>query len=92
MALNIGIIGDFDPDKASHLATDNGLKHAAETLSAELEISWLPTKEILDKSIESMLREFSGLWCSPGSPYNSLEGALKAICFARENNRPFIGT
>jgi CTP synthase (UTP-ammonia lyase) len=29
---------------------------------------------------------------SPGSPYHSLDGALRAIRFARESHRPFIGT
>lgn len=34
----------------------------------------------------------SAFWCAPGSPYNSAQGAMNAIQFARENNRPFIGT
>ncbi len=31
-------------------------------------------------------------FCSPGSPYRSLDGALEAIRFAREGGVPFIGT
>ena len=92
MALNIGIIGDFDPDKPSHIATNEGLRHAAEALKLDLDIRWLPTKQLKDRSMEPELRNFNAFWCSPGSPYNSLDGALKAIRFARENNWPFIGT
>ncbi len=50
---------------------------------------WVPTEEILDAS---RVMDFSGLWCVPASPYRSMEGALTAIRFARENRRPFLGT
>ena len=92
MALKIGIIGDFDLNKPSHIATNDGLGHAAKTLKLDLDIRWLPTKELDGKSMEPDLRKFDAFWCSPGSPYNSLDGALEAIRFARENNWPFIGT
>jgi CTP synthase (UTP-ammonia lyase) len=41
---------------------------------------------------ETRLGQFDGLWCSPGSPYNSMAGALEAIRFAREHDVPFVGT
>jgi len=92
MALKIGIIGDFDPDKPSHIATNDGLGHAAAALKLDLDIKWLQTKELEDRSMESELRNFNAFWCSPGSPYKSLDGALEAIRLARENNWPFLGT
>jgi CTP synthase (UTP-ammonia lyase) len=96
--LRIGVIGDFDPSYPSHLATDEALKHAADALSLTLKITWLPTP-LLDDRLpvqatpeDPLLNPYDGLWCSPGSPYQSMEGALKAIRFAREHNRPFVGT
>src|SRR5205809_607084 len=38
------------------------------------------------------LELFHGIWCVPGSPYRSMDGALRANRFARENGRPFLGT
>jgi CTP synthase (UTP-ammonia lyase) len=38
------------------------------------------------------LRRFDALWCAPGSPYQSMDGALQGIRFAREEGWPFIGT
>jgi CTP synthase (UTP-ammonia lyase) len=35
---------------------------------------------------------FDGLWCVPGSPYNSMDGALRAIQSARASGRPFLGS
>jgi CTP synthase (UTP-ammonia lyase) len=85
-ATRIGIIGDFNPANSTHLATNEGIEHAAERLEKVFETVWLPT----DQSHE--FSEFDGLFCSPGSPYKSLEGALEGIRFARENKIAFLGT
>jgi CTP synthase (UTP-ammonia lyase) len=88
----IGIIGDFTPELRTHAATNNAIKHSAEHLSMSVEVVWLPTESLLDSNDETVLRECDGLWASPSSPYRSKEGALKAIRFAREQDRPFVGT
>ena len=90
--IDIGIIGDFDPNRPSHQATNNALHHAAHHLSTKLNIDWLPTESLLGSQGQQGLGQFGGLWASPGSPYHSLEGALMGIRFARELNRPFLGT
>ena len=90
--IRIGIIGDFNPNFRPHLATNKALEHAAERMSANIKIGWLPTQFLLDLESQKALKEFDGLWASPGSPYKSMEGALRAIRFAREQNRPFLGT
>ena len=90
--LRIGIIGDLDPSRPSHRATNEALAHAAGALSVTLEICWLPTPSLEQESGESALRQYDALWCAPGSPYKSMEGALRAIRFAREQGWPFLGT
>jgi CTP synthase (UTP-ammonia lyase) len=40
----------------------------------------------------AILAQFDALWCSSGSPYQSMAGALQAIRFARELDFPFLGT
>ena len=90
--LKIGVIGDFDPDYPSHIATNEALTHAAGTLSVDLECSWLDTQHLDEESSEATLKKFDALWCAPGSPYKSMAGALRAIQFAREEGWPFIGT
>jgi CTP synthase (UTP-ammonia lyase) len=89
--LTIGIIGDFEPERPSHKATNDAIKHSAEYLKLDYKIEWLPT-ETLERDSEKILDNFNGLWCAPGSPYKSMDGAIKGIKYARENNIPFIGT
>lgn len=90
--VKIGIIGDFDPQRNYHVATNESLEHAAEALNVELRWEWIPTPSLEDQQALEGINAFHGLWCSPGSPYLSMSGALNAIRFARENHWPFIGT
>jgi CTP synthase (UTP-ammonia lyase) len=91
-SLAIGIIGDHDPDRISHVATNEALAHAADVLSTTLDVSWLPTPSLEGDGGEGVLARYDALWCAPGSPYASMDGALRAIRYARERDRPFIGT
>ncbi len=90
--LRIGIIGDWDPARGSHVATNDALGHAADATAVALEVSWLPTRELDQPASAALLEGCDALWCAPGSPYESMEGALEAIRFARERDWPFIGT
>ncbi len=87
--IRIGIIGDYD-GRPSHFATEEALKHAAKKLEIDMEYEWLPT--VMFDSGEHELQYYDGLWCAPGSPYKSMNGAINAIKFARESKCPFIGT
>ncbi|MCI0489146.1 MAG: CTP synthase [Blastocatellia bacterium] len=90
--LKVGIIADYDPDFRPHRKANEVLTHSAKALSAPLEASWLPTEELTSEASLTRLEKFDALWCGPGSPYKSLQGALNAIRFARERDYPFIGT
>lgn len=90
--VKIGIIGDLDKNHPSHIATDAALNHAAAILSVAVDCSWLSTRMLEQEGVDTTLKPFDGLWGAPGSPYASMEGALLAIRFARERNRPFVAT
>jgi CTP synthase (UTP-ammonia lyase) len=90
--VKVGIIGDYNPDLRYHIATDEALNHAATALSISLTSSWIPTLSLAKGDVEEQLSPFHTVWCSPGSPYKSMDGALRAIKFAREKGRPFVGT
>jgi CTP synthase (UTP-ammonia lyase) len=89
--INIGILGDFDPNKISHPATNSSIRHAAKYLSLEAHITWIPTPSLLTETGQKSLLQFDGLWASPGSPYQSTDGMIRGIRIARELDRPFIG-
>ena len=84
--VRIGVIGDFNENNPTHVATNTGIQHAAEALETEFDVVWLPTDKPHDYG------QFAALLCSPGSPYRTLEGALEGIRYARVNGVPFLGT
>jgi CTP synthase (UTP-ammonia lyase) len=89
--VRIGLVGDFDCGGLAHRAAPEALRLAAANLGRALDVAWLGTAD-LGRGRAAPLAGFAGLWCVPGSPYASTEGALAAIQFARESSRPFLGT
>jgi CTP synthase (UTP-ammonia lyase) len=88
-AIRIALIGDYDPQVTAHQAIPVALGLVAEHLNRTLQFEWLPTEQI---HADTPLGELDGFWCVPASPYKSEDGALWAIRFAREQQRPFLGT
>ncbi|HUR44928.1 MAG TPA: hypothetical protein VMZ27_03550 [Candidatus Saccharimonadales bacterium] len=92
MKAAIAIVADFNPKSKSHVATNDAIAHAASRLGLAVESQWIGTSELLQTARVQDLRNFGGIWIGPGSPYASMEGALAAICLARENDIPLLGT
>jgi CTP synthase (UTP-ammonia lyase) len=89
--ITIGVIGDFDQSFAPHPATNAALEHSAMALTTRVDVRWLATEPLLSVPIAE-LEQFDGFLCAPGSPYQSLEGALRPIRLARERGWPLLGT
>jgi len=87
----IALVGDQSPEVKAHAAIPRALTLAAESLQAKIATTWMPTNELAGNA-NRQLRDFQGIWCVPGSPYASMEGALAAIRFNREHDVPFLGT
>jgi CTP synthase (UTP-ammonia lyase) len=87
--IRVGLIGDHDPSVPAHRAIPLALALAAEGTGIPTAHEWVPTNEITD---DARIAGYDALWCVPASPYRSTEGALRAIHFAREDGRPFLGT
>lgn len=89
MTLTIGLVGDRNDEFTAHRAVPLALELAGHVANVSVRSFWIPTPRANDVAT---LDECDGLWCVPGSPYESQEGALAAIRHARERARPFLGT
>ena len=85
--LHVALIGDYNPDVTAHQAIPVALQQAADTLGLTVHVQWLDTD-----ALPVTLQGFDGFWCVPATPYRDTEAALRAIRFAREQRRPFLGT
>ncbi len=87
--IKIGLVGDYKDSVPARRAIPIALGLASESSGLPVEFDWVPT-DALD--IEERLVELHGIWCIPAGPCRSMEGAMRAIRFAREQRRPFLGT
>ncbi len=89
MTIRIALVGDFDETVTAHRAIPLAIAHAAQRLNLDVHFDWLATDAI---QREQQLSSYHGIWCVPASPYRSMDGALMAIRFAREQPRAFFGS
>lgn len=86
--MRIGIVGDYNPAVESHPATTQATFLAARSVGLQADVVWISTAKV----DEETLGKCDALWAAPNSPYRSADGMLAAIKFAREQQRPFLGT
>ncbi len=86
--LRIAVVGDYNAEFVSHPATTNALHLAADSVGLSAAVDWIETPEV----DEGKLKQYEALWAAPGGPYRSFDGMLRAIRFARERGKPFVGT
>ena len=87
--LTLALVGDRDERITAHRAIAAALPLAARSLGVAIEPLWLSTDSITSAAV---LKQVHGVWCVPGSPYRSMDGALMAIRHARTHGVPFLGT
>jgi CTP synthase (UTP-ammonia lyase) len=86
--VRVGLVGDYDAGIRAHQAIPQALARAGAAVGAEVEARWIGS----DAVDEAALAGVAGLWCVPGSPYQDMDGALRAIRWARERGVPFLGS
>lgn len=91
--LRVALVGDYHPSVPAHIALPTALELAASDLGYICEPVWVATDQ-LESDAQHLLALASahGIWCVPGSPYASMQGALRALTFARQQRIPFLGT
>jgi CTP synthase (UTP-ammonia lyase) len=90
--VRIGIIGDFNPEFITHVSMEPAAKEAADRIGAEVEVAWIPTPVLARDGRDELLGQFDALWAAAASPYESFDGMLYGIQFARTRQIPFTGT
>ena len=90
--VTVGIIGDAPEDHPARKVTDAALNHAAKYLSIDVDFSWILTQSLTTSAGLQGLERFGGIVGAPGGAYDSCDGAVAGIQYARENKHPFLGT
>jgi CTP synthase (UTP-ammonia lyase) len=92
MKIRIAVVGDFKPEVRAHTALNEALGHTSEHLGLAVDVDWVPTPQVSRTNVALVLGSAQGIIVPPNSPYESMEGALAAIEFARTRGWPFYGS
>jgi CTP synthase (UTP-ammonia lyase) len=88
----IAVVGDRQPGFEAQDTIADAVKHSTAALDVDApECRWIATDALAADGVD-LLAGAAGVWCAPGSPFRSMDGALAAIRWAREWDVPFIGT
>lgn len=87
--LEVALVGERNDSFPAHQAIPVALQSAAAARGRAVAIHWIGTAGLAPPR---WVDAFDGIWCVPGSPYESQEGALQAIKLARTSGIPFLGT
>jgi len=89
---SIAIVADYDSNNRTHAATTEAIEHCSAALGSPIEHRWIGTEQLAAPDGASLLTGCGGIWIGPGSPYKSMEAALRTIRMAREHGIPLLGT
>ena len=67
------------------------LIHASATNETKVNIRWIHSEDLTPGNIIKHLKGLNGILVAPGFGDRGIEGKIKAVQFARENNIPFFG-
>ena len=87
----IAVSSDYRTDNPGHRAANEALRHAADALRLHVGVDWVSTATTNGERGRATLASYHGVF-SAGGEYESKNGALEAIRFAREGGWPFFGT
>jgi CTP synthase (UTP-ammonia lyase) len=89
--VRVAVVGDRRADFVQQETIETALLHSGAALGTAVDVAWFATPTLATRAADH-LAHADAVWCAPGSPYLSIEGALEGIRFARETGRPFLGT
>lgn len=86
--VKIALVGKYVENSDAYISVEEAIKTAAGHAGAKARIKHI---EAETNDIEKLLKEVDGIVVPGGFGKRGIEGKIKAIRFARENNTPFLG-
>ncbi len=91
--VTIGIVGKYVEYEDSYKSLKEALVHGALAHNLKLNVDWIEAEglESKDQSVQAQLETVDGILVPGGFGKRGIEGMLKGIQYARENNVPYFG-
>jgi CTP synthase len=89
--VNVGLIGKYVELQDSYKSILEAFIHAGAELEVKVKVIPIHSEFIDDDVIETKISKLDGILVAPGFGERGIEGKIKAVQYARENNIPFFG-
>jgi len=89
--VEIGLIGKYVELHDSYKSITEAFIHAGSTNETKVNVRWIHSENLTPKNVEKKLKGLNGILVAPGFGDRGIEGKIKAVKYARENNIPFFG-
>lgn len=89
--VTIGLVGKYVELQDSYKSILEAFIHAGAKNEVSVNVRSVHSEYITAKNVESKLKGLDGILVAPGFGERGVEGKIKAVQYARENNIPFFG-
>ena len=90
--IEISLVGKYTELHDAYLSVVESLHHAGYKHNVKVNINWVESEKLeKDVNLKEVFKNSKGIIVPGGFGNRGIEGMIKAITYARENNIPFLG-
>lgn len=90
-SVKIGLIGKYVELPDAYKSISEAFIHAGAVNDCKVDLQYIHSEDLEEKDTKLCLDKLDGIIVAPGFGHRGIEGKIKAVKFARENNVPFLG-
>ncbi len=90
--IEIALVGKYVELHDAYLSVAESLRHAGYKYHTKVNINWIDSEDLeKDADLSKIFKNTKGIIVPGGFGERGIEGMIKAITYARENNIPYLG-
>ena len=91
--IEIALVGKYVELHDAYISVAESLRHAGYKYNTKININWIDSEDLEkhDTNLKNVFKNSKGILVPGGFGTRGIEGKIKAITYARENNIPFLG-
>ncbi len=91
--VTIALVGKYVHLRDAYMSVHEALIHAGIANNAKVTVKWIDAEELEreDADLDELFREIGGILVPGGFGSRGIEGKIRAVRYARENNIPYLG-
>ena len=89
--VDIALVGKYVELPDAYKSIAEAFIHAGAHLACKVNVHWISSETINNKSVHRILKDMDGVLVAPGFGERGIEGKIEAIRYVRENSIPFFG-